>query len=296
MNQQIPNYRVYGDFDTDFSLSPIHVDDVKKSTAQNNWMIVPHRHDDLCHLVYFSSGGGEIQLGTDSFEFKAPFLATVPAGEVHGFHVQQNIDGTILTISKPYLERVLAGSEPCLQILDQGMRIQGDAHNEFFSEAAALLKRIGIEYAERQFARDIAMQSLVGYVYCLLARLNSTPSFSDAGSPTQDHSLWYFRQFQNLVGHLMTEKRSVADYAVQLRISATHLNRICRAVAGKTALQIIHERLINEAKINLAYTFQSVSEVAYKLGFDDISYFSNFFKKHTGVTPRAFKESVRQAD
>lgn len=296
MTTNVPNYRVYGDFDTDFTLSPVHVDDVKKSTARNNWMIEPHRHDDLCHLVYFSSGSGAIQLGVDTLDFEAPFLGVIPAGEVHSFHVQQNIDGILLTLSTHYLESILAGSEPCLQLMSRPMFIQGIEAPALIAEVAPLLNQVALEYTERQLARDISLQSLLGLLYCKLARYCSRPETSETRPSPSDPSLWYFRQFQNLVGHHMTEKWSVADYAAQLRISATHLNRVCNAIAGKSALKVIHERLISEAKINLAYTFQSVSEVGYRLGFDDVSYFSNFFKKHTGSTPKAFKTDVRRVE
>jgi AraC-like DNA-binding protein len=59
---------------------------------------------------------------------------------------------------------------------------------------------------------------------------------------------------------------------------------------GKTAIELIHIYLINEAKNRLKKDDQRVSEIAYGLGFGDLSYFSRLFKKETGMTPNQYKK------
>lgn len=87
--------------------------------------------------------------------------------------------------------------------------------------------------------------------------------------------------------------RSVESYADELGITAHYLNNLCQQLVKKNALQLIHERLLLEAKRYLVYSAQNISEVAYQLGFVDPAYFTRFFKRLTGQSPKAFKNSAQ---
>jgi AraC family transcriptional activator of pobA len=85
---------------------------------------------------------------------------------------------------------------------------------------------------------------------------------------------------------------SVNDMAERLHISSGYLSDLLKQETGKTALEHIHIYLISEAKNRLVGEDQSVSEVAYSLGFENMSYFSRLFKKEVGVTPNTFKKQL----
>ena len=80
--------------------------------------------------------------------------------------------------------------------------------------------------------------------------------------------------------------------ASQLNLSPRYLSDMLKQETGKTAIELIHIYLISEAKDRLKRDDQRVSEVAYDLGFGDLSYFSRLFKKETGMTPNQFKKSA----
>ncbi len=82
---------------------------------------------------------------------------------------------------------------------------------------------------------------------------------------------------------------SVQYMAEQLDISAGYLTDVLKQESGKTALEHIHIYLISEAKNRLKSEDKTVSEIAYALGFDNLSYFSRLFKKEVGITPVLFK-------
>lgn len=85
---------------------------------------------------------------------------------------------------------------------------------------------------------------------------------------------------------------NVATLAAQLNLSPRYLSDMLKQETGKTAIELIHIYLINEAKNRLRDDDQRVSEIAYALGFEDLSYFSRLFKKETGVTPNQFKKHL----
>ena len=83
--------------------------------------------------------------------------------------------------------------------------------------------------------------------------------------------------------------RSASDYAKQLNVHVNHLNRAVKEITEKTTSQVITERFLQEAKILLKHSAWSVSEIAYALGFTEVTHFNNFFKKHVEISPLKFR-------
>jgi AraC-like DNA-binding protein len=75
----------------------------------------------------------------------------------------------------------------------------------------------------------------------------------------------------------------------QFPIDDNHLNRSVKNSTQKTTTQIIAERLVQESKVLLKYSTWSVSEIAYALGFTEVTHFDNFFKKHAAISPLKFR-------
>lgn len=91
-------------------------------------------------------------------------------------------------------------------------------------------------------------------------------------------------RFQVLLTRHVLSKRSVAEYADLLAVTPNYLNKCMKETTGKPASLLIAEVLVLEAKVLLGQPQLPVSEVAYRLSFDDPSYFARFFKKHTGMS------------
>ncbi len=62
-------------------------------------------------------------------------------------------------------------------------------------------------------------------------------------------------------------------------------------MSGQTALQVIHQRLLLEARRNLIYTRMSIGQLSDNLGFSDPTYFARFFKRLSGQTPNGYRRS-----
>jgi len=99
------------------------------------------------------------------------------------------------------------------------------------------------------------------------------------------------RKFNLLVETHFKEDHSVSFYAEKLFKSPKTLSNNFSKV-GKSPLQIIHDRIILEAKRQLSYTDKTAKEIAYEVGFEDASHLSRMFKKNTGLSPTAFKKQL----
>ncbi len=97
------------------------------------------------------------------------------------------------------------------------------------------------------------------------------------------------RQFPIDDNHQSVQLRSASDFARQLNIHVNHLNRAVKETTEKTTTQWIAERFVQEAKILLKHSSWTVSEIAYALGYTELSHFNNFFKKHVQLSPLKFR-------
>lgn len=84
--------------------------------------------------------------------------------------------------------------------------------------------------------------------------------------------------------------RTAQDFAANLSVHINYLNRMVRTVTGKPTSVHIAERIAAEAKALLRHTDWSVGDIAYGLGFEYPTYFNNYFKRVTGVTPQSFRK------
>lgn len=98
-------------------------------------------------------------------------------------------------------------------------------------------------------------------------------------------------RFLDLLNENFKSERSVQFYADVLCITSGYLSKVLKEVSGKTANQLIDEAVILEAKLLLNNPILSISEIAENLQFSDQSFFGKFFKKHTGLSPTAFRKA-----
>lgn len=98
------------------------------------------------------------------------------------------------------------------------------------------------------------------------------------------------RQFPIDENHQAVNLRSASDFAKQLNVHVNHLNKAVKETTEKTTSQIIAERILQEAKILLKHSAWSVSEIAFALGFTEVTHFNNFFKRHAQLSPLKFRK------
>jgi AraC family transcriptional activator of pobA len=99
------------------------------------------------------------------------------------------------------------------------------------------------------------------------------------------------RQFPIDDNHQKVNLRTASDFANQLNVHVNHLNRAVKEITNKTTTQLIAQRVLQESKILLKHSSWSVAEIAYALGFTEVTHFNNFFKKHTENSPLKFRKN-----
>ena len=289
----IPNYRLYGEGGAKADVEFVHCESIPERSALHDWNIRPHRHDSLYQLLFMREGAARILLEGGARDLRSPCLVMIPPMVVHGYEFQRDVDGMVVTMAESAVERILSMAPKLAPHLARPHIIEEGGAALDFDEVGALFDNIAREFFSGGAGRVCALQSYLGLAFVMLARTIARES--ERQLSIADKSVDLARGFRSLVDRHLKDHWTVAAYASELAITPTHLNRICRQVLDCSALEVIHDRLLLEAKRNLIYTSMTVKEVSNALCFSDPAYFTRFFAKNAGQSPTAFRDARREA-
>ena len=285
--QRIPTFFLYGEAPREYDERTLHVETIECRSVRHHWKIDPHVHRTLHQLIFVVRGRGIALAESDVAEYEPPALVVVPAGTVHGFVFEPRTQGFVVSVTDD-LPREIARREPGI-----GALFENPATLEFQGESlrATDLKQSFVLFA-REFARSapghvLALEGLLEVILANVLRLSQTSASSVSGAAGRHREL--VAHFRELIERDFRKNRSVADYASALNVSESRLRNACLGVTEQSPMQMVHTRILLEAKRELVYTSTSISEIAYALGFDDPAYFTRFFSQRTGVAPRVFR-------
>lgn len=279
----VPVFRLYGETTVWPTPDLIHCESIASRSRLHDWEIRPHRHGDLVQLLYVQSGAAELEVEGQVTPVREASLQITPALAVHGFRFAEDVQGWVLSMGLPLAEQL--GGLLQSSVLEQAVCF---TVGEGKRELDGLFESIEREYAQSAPGRDLMLQSLLNLLLVWLSRRALEQSRAEASQ--QDRGVEHVHAFSRLLEHDFREHRPIEHYAAALGISSAHLNALCRRLGGQSALQMIHQRLLLEAKRNLVYTAMTIQQVSDSLGFSEPAYFSRFFKRYAGVSPRAFRE------
>ena len=288
-SKQIINFKgLYGD--NHYPLLPdfIHHEALEIRSKMYDWEINEHLHTDLCQIFMIESGSGVLVSQQNAVSVEGPCLIMIPTNTLHGFMFQPNIVGEVLTFSENFLETLFKNSPKILLELNHLKYLQFDNDLTIFEQIKNYKSLILRELYEDNLEKQAVVQSLFSLFFISIYRFSF--SLKNTISTSDNRTLIYFQAFQKHIKRTLQETQSISKYAKELNITTVHLNRICNALVQKSALQVVQDYLIAEAKKYLLNTNYSISEVSYLLNFKDPAYFKRLFKKQTGVSPSEFRK------
>ena len=105
-----------------------------------------------------------------------------------------------------------------------------------------------------------------------------------------------FKNFLEVLGSSFPKDRTVMSYADRLHITPKYLSSICKEFSGKTASDLIDESVLKDIRYMLERSDKSIKEIANELNFPNISFFGKYVKKHTGMSPKQYRENLKQKE
>ena len=283
-SQQAPVFKLYGGQDEWSREERVHCETIATRSSLHNWHIRPHRHSGLYQVLYLHRGRAIVCLDETHHTVTGPALVEVPQAFVHGFEFDENCTGHVLTIAYPLLmhlvqllgPRATPPSQPVIHTLEH---TSGPELHDAFTQLNA-------QYLSQEDFRDARIEAWLTLIY---ARLRSRHPGAHTGGRPRARSMEHHARFAELLESAYTTHHDVSWYATQMGMTAAHLNVVTRTHAGKSPLQLIHERLALEAGRNLVYTSMTIGEISDALGFSEPAHFTRFFRKSAGESPRDFR-------
>ncbi len=287
----LPTYTLYGEADSPPSIDWLHCESIAERSSRHGWEIRPHRHATLFQILYIRRGSGEATVDAAMSPLRGPCVLTVPALVPHGFRFEPGIDGRVFTVLQAHIDRVLA-SAPALSVrllLPRVMPLRGAASAVIDRAAGQLQAEFLGTQAWRALAIDAALCAL------LVALARAAPRHEPQGAQRGSRAALHLERYRALVDASFRSQPSPAALAQQLGITPTQLNRVCRQLTGRSALALLHARVMLEAQRDLTYTTLSVKQIALGLGFADPGYFTRFFQRLSGRTPTQWRGAAQAA-
>ncbi len=284
--RQVPVFHLYGE-DSQWPVPDlIHVESIAARSRLHNWEIRPHRHHGLLQLLWLQRGRARLQLDGDEGTLEAGELLLIPQHCVHGFRFSRQAAGLVVTVAYPLLARIGGQLEATVSGMLRPLQrsLAGMASHVPVDALLAALER---EYGSQAEGRGALLEAMTAAL--LIWLLRESEPVGEAGESARGHR--YLARFSAEVERNYARHLPLQHYAERLGISAAHLNALCRRLVQCSALEMIHARLMLEARRSLAYTSMSVRDIAESLGFSDPAYFTRFFRQRSGgIAPRDFRQ------
>lgn len=251
---------------------------IPRLAAGGRWRVEAMRTLSEPCFLWFTKGQGRITIAGMTRGYTAHNAIYIPAGVMHGFEVGPQVFGTA----------VFFGRDTSVTLPDtpQHLRIR-EVHAQ--QDLNMLLDMIQREMDADTPAHDRAARHYLGLLGVWLERQTvraapETPRPDAARRLVARYTALMEREFRRGVG--------VGELAVALGVTPTHLTRCCRAACGRSAIDLLQDRRIFEARRMLSETDMAVGRIGSSLGFTSPAYFARAFAHMTGVSPSAFRRTT----
>ena len=258
----------------------LHCETIAARSALHDWELAPHRHARLHQLLLVTRGGGTARLEGGAQPLRPRSLVNVPAGDVHAFVFVPGTDGWVVTLPDTLFADPLARGDAA--VLGRAGVAVADAG------PGRTMARLAAEFSAAAPGRALVLRGLALVLLGQASRVFAREPAGARDSPSSN----LLRRFDALLDAHAHEHWSVARYARALAVTPTHLSRVARAETGRSASRLAEERLLREARRNLAFTSLPIKSIAYALGFADPAHFSRAFARAAGCSPRAFRQRL----
>ena len=249
----------------------------------------PHRHD-FYEVLFLYKGSGYHIIDENQYEVTPPCVFFLSPGQTHEIILSSDIEGFIfLFTSEFYLQNQKNKS----RLLEYPFFFSTDRANP------PLLLSVSedITFLKNLFERASSLLSIVNEpnleLFCsfldiILLTCNSLYPLNNQQIKKAKGNI-LVKKFLLLIEENYQKNLSIRDYSNVLKVTPHHLTQVVKDITGKTSVDLLQDKMIIEIKRLLLHTSLTISEISEIMHFVDNSYFTKYFKKHTGLSPMQFR-------
>lgn len=254
-----------------------------------------HKHS-FYHLVFFTNGGGKHILDFETYPIRKGIIYFMRPDQVHNWLLDEEADGYVINFSPIFFERLSIGHAvldtfPFFNLFSSNQVIELNEKDQ--QKVTSIFEEVLVEVKDKSDSNltPIHIASLLLQLFTISARTVEAASLTYS---YKNYNSILLKKFIELIEVNFKELKLPKEYASMLYVTTNHLNLICQDQMQVSAGELIRKRVLLEAKRLLINFELTISSIALELNFFDTSYFVKFFKKHTGLTPEAFRREYYQ--
>jgi AraC-like DNA-binding protein/mannose-6-phosphate isomerase-like protein (cupin superfamily) len=247
-----------------------------------------HRHN-FFFILALQDGKGTHEIDFTAYEVQNNSIFVLRPGQVHQLSLKASCTGFLAEFDTTFYhpKDKLANQ----RLIKAGNKNYCAFEAERFKKLQDVLAYIFNEYAAKQDGFIEVIKANLDIFFIEFIRQSSNPN--DTSKKGSNYYQERFEEFQDLVANNISTHKQISQFAALMNLSSYQLNSITKSIIDKPASELINDQIILEAKRNLLATPNQIKDIADHLGYEDISYFIRFFKKHTGFSPEAFRKNFQ---
>jgi AraC-like DNA-binding protein len=267
-------------------INKLSAEDANKIAASVN---EPHIHD-FEELLVGMEGQLDHFIDFKALTFNAPYISFVTKGKLH------RVRPTVYE-GKCSLWQIRFASD---FLPETTFRLYSYYHDHAniemkedpcFGRIVTLCEMIGEEMKQAKPNLGL-VHDLLKALFTMIEAVHETFITQKAAVPKTQSTT--FKNFLKILEDNFRRAEGVDFYAEKLFMSSRNLNLICQNILHKSVSEIIETRKLIEAKNLLTYSDKTISDIGFELGYNEKAYFTNVFKKRTGLTPTDFREEMNK--
>ena len=236
-------------------------------------------------LVWCAKGALTVVVDEKELKLKEHEVLTITSGQIHYFKNYQKADGFILEFTLDFF---------CKNDNDIELIFHNGLFCHFSLNEVIRISNHKIIQTQLEFIKKELQSKPYQYLVSVHSRIELILVEINRAKVEKGDEIWkpdaLFLKFLETVRGNFEKNYSLSQIAKMLGTTEAKLNEQSKLHTGRTAQNVIYGLIASEAKRLLIYQNLSVKEVAYQLGFNDPFYFSNFFKKHTQISPKSYQQ------
>jgi AraC family transcriptional regulator, transcriptional activator of pobA len=257
---------------------------IAQNAAQGRWRTEAMRAHASPRLIFISRGQGRITVAGLTSGYGPNNLIFIPAHVMYGFEVGPTTHGHMLQIPS-----AMAAEWPEDRT---HLRLRDVIAQK---EIASLFDNLERELKSTRAGHSRAAHYHVGLLSVFFHRQLDGRTPDPAEDRMRTAAARLVAAYTDLVERDYRSGRGVADFARDLGVTPTHLTRCCKITCNRSALSLLNDRIIYEARVLLRETSDPVQDIARRLGFTSAAYFTRSFQARAGITPSGFRKAAATA-
>lgn len=247
-----------------------------------------HRHD-FYFILALKKGKGTHDIDFTTYPVRDNSIFFLRPGQVHQLQLKAGSTGYLLEFNTEFYHP--KGKPSNQRLRKASNKTYCELEVTRFEKLQAILASMLHEYTTKEEGYQDIIKSSLDIFFIEFVRQSPNPN----GQPTiaNPYLQERFEEFLELLDKHIATHKQVSQYTEIMNLSPYQLNEITKSSIGKTTSELINEHIILEAKRYLLATPNQVKDIADHLGYEDVSYFIRFFKKHSGYSPEVFRHNFK---